>query len=73
MNKEQLLKHFGKNVKIERIKKDLTQEQLAEIMNISQNYIADVECGKVNMSLAKVLELSRGLNVNINVLLSFDD
>ncbi len=73
MNKEQLLKHFGKNVKIERIKKDLTQEQLAEIMNISQNYIANVECGKVNMSLAKVLELSRGLNVNINVLLSFDD
>ena len=73
MNKEQLLKHFSKNVKIERIKKDLTQEQLAEIMNISQNYIANVECGKVNMSLAKVLELSRGLNVNINVLLSFDD
>lgn len=73
MNKEQLLKHFGKNVKIERIKKDLTQEQLAEIMNISQNYIANVECGKVNMSLAKVLELSRGLNVSINVLLSFDD
>lgn len=73
MNKEQLLKHFGKNVKIERIKKDLTQEQLAEIMNISQNYIANVECGKVNMSLAKVLELSRGLNVNINVLLSFED
>lgn len=73
MNKEQLLKHFGKNVKIERIKKDLTQEQLAEIMNISQNYIANVECGKVNMSLAKVLEISRGLNVNINVLLSFDD
>ena len=60
-------------MKIERIKKDLTQEQLAEIMNISQNYIANVECGKVNMSLAKVLELSRGLNVNINVLLSFDD
>ena len=73
MNKEQLLKHFGKNVKIERIKKDLTQEQLAEIMNISQNYIVNVECGNVNMSLAKVLELSRGLNVNINVLLSFDD
>ena len=30
MNKKELLKIFGKNVKIERIKKDLTQEQLAE-------------------------------------------
>ena len=46
---------------------------MTNLSNISQNYIANVECGKVNMSLAKVLELSRGLNVNINVLLSFDD
>ena len=34
MDKNTLLKKFGKNVKIERIKKDLTQEQLAEIMNV---------------------------------------
>ena len=63
MNKEQLLRKFGKNVKIERIKRDLTQEQLAEIMEVSQNYVANIECGKANMSLAKVLELSKFLNV----------
>lgn len=72
MNKELLLKRFGKNVKIERIKQDLTQEQLAEIMNVSQNYIASIECGQANMSLAKVLELSQFLNVNIKTLLDFD-
>ena len=71
MNKETLLKKFGKNVKIERIKKDLTQEQLAEQMNVSQNYIANIERGKANMSLAKVLELSQGLNINIEKLLVF--
>ena len=43
MDKKSLLKKFGKNVKIERIKKDLTQEKLAEIMNVSQNYIANIE------------------------------
>ena len=32
MNKVDLLKKCGKNVKIERIKQDLTQEQLAEII-----------------------------------------
>ena len=63
MNKQTLLKKFGKNVKIERIKKDLTQEQLAEIMDVSQNYVANIECGKANMSLAKILELSHFLNV----------
>lgn len=72
MNKEILLKRFGKNVKIERIKKELTQEQLAEIMDVSQNYIANIERGKANMSLAKVLELSQFLKVNIKHLLDFE-
>ena len=71
MDKQTLLKKFGKNVKIERIKKDLTQEQLAEIMNVSQNYIANIECGKANMSLAKVLELAKYLDVEIEKLLTF--
>ena len=71
MNKQELLKQFGKNVKIERIKKDLTQEQLAEIMDVSQNYIANIECGKANMSLGKVLELSKYMGVDINNLLIF--
>lgn len=71
MNKEELLKRFGKNVKIERIKKDLTQEMLAEILNVSQNYIAGIERGHANMSLAKVLELSKGLEIDITQLLNF--
>lgn len=73
MNKKTLLKKFGKNVKIERIKKDLTQEQLAEIMGVSQNYVANIECGKANMSLAKVLELANFLNVDIEKLLIFNE
>ena len=73
MDKKTLLKKFGKNVKIERIKKDLTQEQFAEIMGVSQNYIANIECGKANMSLAKVLELANFLNVEIDKLLNFKE
>lgn len=71
MNKETLLKKFGKNVKLERVKKDLTQEQLAEIMNVSQNYLSSIELGKENMSLAKVLELSQYLGTDIENLLIF--
>ncbi len=71
MNKETLLKKFGKNVKLERVKKDLTQEQLAEIMNVSQNYLSSIELGKENMSLAKVLELSQYLRTDIENLLNF--
>ena len=71
MNKAELLKRFGKNVKLERVKKDLTQEQLAEIMNVSQNYLSSVELGKENMSLAKVLELAEYLKTDVENLLNF--
>ena len=73
MNRNELLKKFGKNVKIERIKKDLTQENLAELMNLSQNYIACIECGRQNMSLAKILELANALQVDIETLLKFNN
>lgn len=72
MDKQTLLKKFGKNVKIERIKKDLTQEQLAEIMGVSQNYVANIECGKANMSLGKILELSQFIGIDISKLLMFN-
>ena len=71
MNKETLLKKFGKNVKLERVKKDLTQEQLAEIMNVSQNYLSSIVLGKENMSLAKLLELLQYLATDIENLLNF--
>lgn len=72
MNKSELLKRFGKNVKIERIKKDLTQEKLAEQLEVSANYVACIENGRQNMSLGKVLELADTLNTDIANLLKFD-
>lgn len=73
MNKNELLKRFGKNVKIERIKKNLTQEQLAEIMDVNKNFIVRIECGNENMSLGKVLELSNFIKTDISNLLNFED
>lgn len=69
LSKTELLKKFGLNVKIARLKKGLTQEQLAELMNIHLTYIARIETGKINMSLAKILELANTLNIDINKLL----
>lgn len=69
LSKAELLKKFGLNVKIARLKKGLTQEQLAELMNIHLTYIARIETGKINMSLGKILELANTLNIDINKLL----
>ena len=72
ISKEDLLKKFGLNVKIARMKSGLTQEQLAEKMNIHWTYIAKIETGKINMSLGKILELAKALNVDINKILLID-
>ncbi len=73
MNKTEILKKFGKNVKIERIKKDYSQEDFAEILGVSQNYIARIETGKQNMSLGKIAELAESLNVDMERLLNFKE
>lgn len=73
MNKQELLKIFGRNVKIERIKKGLTQEQCAEILGVSANYFACIENGRQNMSLGKILELAATLNFKLENLLNFWD
>lgn len=71
MDKEQLLKRFGKNVKIERIRQDLKQADVAERLGIEQNYIALIEIGRINMSLGKILELANAIGVHVEDLLKF--
>lgn len=73
MKRDILLKKFGKNVKIERIKKDLTQEQLAELMGVSQNYVASIECGQANMSILKIYQLAKTLNTDIYNLVKIEE
>lgn len=69
ISKEELLKKFGLNVKFARMRKGLTQEQLAELMDINWTYIAKIETGKINMSLGKILEIAKVLQIDINKLL----
>ncbi len=73
MDKKELLKRFGRNVKIERIKKGRTQEQCAEILGVSANYFACIENGRQNMSLGKILELANKLHFKLENLVNFQD
>ena len=69
ISKNELLKKFGLNVKFARMRKGLTQEQLSEKLDCHVTYLAKIETGKINMSLGKILELSKTLEVDINKLL----
>jgi len=72
INKLELLRKFGLNVKIARLKKSWTQEQFAEKLNKHLKHISKIETGRMNMTLGKILELAQALDVDINTLLDID-
>ena len=47
----------------------LTQEQLAELTNVSPHYIYEIEKGLKTMSLLTLIDISSVLNVSIDYLL----
>ncbi len=46
MGEDNILKIFGLNLKLERVRLGLTQEQVAEKLDFSSVYISNVESGK---------------------------
>lgn len=62
------LKLIGINIKAERLKKNLSQEQLAEMTNISIPTISLIETGKQNTSILNILEIASALGVDFNTL-----
>ena len=58
-----LKKIFGNNLKKYRLKRKMTQEQLAELIDVSVQYISRLETGKHSPSLSTVEDLSWALNI----------
>ena len=54
---------LGKNVKYHRYRKYFTQEQLAEILDVSSNYIGRLERGQHSPSLDKIEKIAKCLGV----------
>lgn len=56
---------FGKFIKAARIKRGLTQEQVAEHSNLSQSHINRWEKGERNIDFNKAVKLCTILRVNV--------
>lgn len=63
------LKHFGDKVRELRIKKGMSQEQLAEVSGLHRTYISSLELGKRNVSLINIHALAKALGVSPDKLL----
>ena len=55
------LKSFGANVRRERMAKKITQEKLAELVDLNIRTVQKIEAGDVNILLTTVIRLRRAL------------
>lgn len=62
MSKKNLQK-FGKRLKALRLDHNLTQLELAEILDMSPNFIGMIERGERNTTVENVFRIARALNV----------
>lgn len=59
---------LGFNIKVERLRKKLTQEKLAELVNLSLNSITKIEGGKQVPSCLVLYDISKVLEIDLNEL-----
>lgn len=69
---EKLENSLGKQIKIARKKKGVKQYELAELVNVSQNYISLIENGKKIPSMSVLQKIAAVLDVPAGVLISED-
>lgn len=60
---------FANNVRLIRLKRGLTQEQLAEMLAVSRQSVAKWESGQTSLDIQRLLELSQRLDVSVDRLL----
>ena len=49
--------------------KRISQEELAELSDLSQQYICSIENAKVNLSIFTMMKIAEALNVSVNDLI----
>ena len=64
MNK-QILQHFGKRVREERIRRGLSQERLGELARVHRTYIGMIERAEKNITLENIQKVCKALNLKI--------
>lgn len=70
MKKVKDLKKFGDNIRLERLKRKLSQEKFAELIFIKQSqHISKIEKGEVDIKLSTLLAILDALDCKLEDLL----
>lgn len=71
MNEKDLLLKLGSKIRYERIKKKLSQEELAEIANLNMRSISMLECGLSDAKFTTLYKIANALEIELESLIKF--
>ncbi len=72
MKEEEIIKKIAFNIKVERMRKNLTQFQLAEMIDVHEKYIGKVESGKQNLTIKTLIKLANALDIKLSKLVDIE-
>ena len=73
MDKKEILKEFGRNLKAERNRAGLSQEQLAEKIGVSYGQVVGtIERGETNTSLTVIVAIMNALDLDFDTLFNMN-
>jgi len=70
MQEKEFLQQFGSRLAEIRKQKGLTQEKLADMVDVHRTYIGFIEQGKRNPVIGNIFKISKALNISLKELFS---
>jgi transcriptional regulator with XRE-family HTH domain len=70
-SEQEFLKSFGRQLASIRKQKGITQERLADLVEVHRTYIGFIEQGKRNPSIGNIYKISQALKVKMSELVNF--
>ncbi len=72
LNRNKVLKILAENIRVERARKNLSQEYLAELADITPQHMYRIENEKVCPTILVVANIAQALDVSLNTLLPIE-
>ncbi len=70
-NDEEVVRQFGKHLAKKRNEAKISQDKLAEIVDVDRTYISLLERGLRNPTLKKLSRIAKALNISLPELVKF--
>ena len=71
MKNNDTIKKLGQKIRIERQKRKMSQEKLAELADLNRNFVGMIERGKTNLTVKKLENIANVFDMDIMDLFSF--